>query len=360
MHDAVMLKRILKFIGLVIFFGIVAIFVWPEKSYVPYEVDDAYQAQVDAFILPDMPPDWEWKSFTTEDGTKLRWGETGNKDAAKASIIWVPGYTATLDMYGEHFDDLARKGFHVIGVDLRGQGGSERHRDYQPEKLWVKTFATYSDDLAAFIKSLPKRDGRPVILAGSSFGGHVVTRTVGDHTLPIDGLYLIAPAFRPASAPYTFEQAKGLMTLSKWLGKSKHYVYGQQDWRPDGLDYTQGSDCSSNPKRLYLRDAVFTRYPEQRVGGITNQYGLEFFKSSEYLLADGYLEALTLPVTIISASNDTFVVTDYNSRACRDKMPNCHEVTPPNTGHCLAQESDAVLALMYNEMDALLRRVKDL
>jgi len=357
MHYAAMLKRIVQGILIALFFGIVAIFVWPEKSYEPYAVDAAYQAQVDAFVLPGVPPDWEWKSFTAKDGTKLRWGETGNKDAAKASLIWVPGYTATLDMYGEHFDDFARRGYHVIGLDLRGQGGSERHREHQPEKMWVKDFATYSDDLAAFIQSLPKREDRPLILSGASFGGHVATRTVGDHTLPVHGLYLIAPALRPESAPYTFEQAKGLMQISNLIGKSKHYVYGQKDWRPDGLDYTQGSDCSSNPKRLYLRDAVFTRKPEQRVGGITNQYGLEFFKSSEYLLSEGYLEKLTLPVSIISATNDTFVVTDYNSRACRDQMLDCREVTPPNTGHCLSQESDAVLETMYDEMDALLERI---
>ena len=54
---------------------------------------------------------------------------------------------------------------------------------------------------------------------------------------------------------------------------------GQSDWQPDGLDFTKGSDCSSNPERLYLRDTLFTRHPEQRVGGITNQYGAEFFES---------------------------------------------------------------------------------
>lgn len=353
-----MLKRILKLLLLVVFFGVVALFVWPERSYQPYQVDAAYQAQVDAFVVPDMPPDWVWKSFTAQDGTVLRWGETGNRDAAKASLIWVPGYTATLDMYGEHFDDFARMGYHVIGFDLRGQGGSERHRDFQPEKLWVKDFSVYSDDLAAFIQSLGLKDEHPLILSGTSFGGHVVTRNLGDHDLSVDGAYLIAPAFRPQSTPYTFEQARALMKLSKLFGKSKHYVVGQDNWRPDGLDYTQGSDCSSNPKRLYLRDAIFTRKPELRVGGITNQYGLAFFESSEYILKPGFLEKLSLPVTIISAANDTFVVTDYNSRACADQMPNCREVTPPNTGHCLPQENNDVLALMYAEMDALLERIK--
>ncbi len=341
---------------LVLFFA--AIIIWPEKAYEPYRVSSAYQAQVDAFNLPPMPPDWRWETFTASDGTRLRWGETGNAEAAKATIIYVPGYTASFEMYGEHTDILARRGYHVIGFDLRGQGGSERHRADQPEKMWVDDFRVYSDDLAAFINSLPSRDGRPVLLAAISFGGHVGARAVVDHDLPVDGLFLLAPAFRPQSTPYTFERAKQLMNLSRAMGKSQHYVYGQTDWRPDGLDYTQGSDCSSNPDRLYLRDALFTRQPEQRVGGVTNQWGAEFFESSEALLSPGYLENITVPVTMISAARDTFVVTDYNSRACSDQIPDCREVTPQGSGHCLLQESDAIVEQIFSEIDALLERVQ--
>ncbi len=350
-------KATLLLIGCIVI-AFAAIIAWPEKPYTPYQVDEAYQAQVDSFYAPPMPPDWTWHSFATKDGTKLRWGETGNKNAAKASIIWVPGYTASFDMYGEHVDMLARRGYHVIGLDLRGQGGSERHRASHPEKLWVEDFSVYSDDLADFIRYAAKDKSQPLILSAISFGGHVAARAVGDHALPVNGLYLLAPAFRPQSGDRTFEQAKRLLTVSRALGKGQYYALGQSDWQPDGLDFTQGSDCSSNPKRLYLRDALFTRQPEQRVGGITNQYGAEFFESSDYILKPGYLDAIDMPVTLISAENDTFVVTDYNSRACAGQFPDCREITPADTGHCLPQESDAVLEQMFDEMDALLERIQ--
>lgn len=352
-----MIKRVLKGLGALALLALAALILWPEKSYTPYEVDAAYQAQVDAFEFPSMPPDWRWKTFVAADGTKLRWGETGNKDAAKASLLFVPGYTASFDMYGEHVDLLARRGYHVIGLDLRGQGGSESHRESHPEKLWVEDFSDYSDDLAAFIKRLDRNQGQPLILAAISFGGHVGTRAMGDHDLGVDGLYLLAPALRPRSDPYSFEQAKRMMALSRMFGKSKHYVFGETDWRPDGLDFTQGSDCSSNPKRLYLRDVLFTRHPEQRVGGITNQYGAEFFGSSEHILADGYLEAIDVPVTIISAELDTYVHTDVNRQACSDRFPDCREVTPPKSGHCLLQEDDATLEIMFGEFDQLVERI---
>jgi len=353
-----MLKKLAIGIPALMILLVLALFLWPEKSYTPYKVDIDYQKQVDAFILPDMPPDWSWKNYNAADGTRLRWGETGNRDAAKASIIWVPGYTATLDMYGEHFDLLARRGYHVIGLDLRGQGGSQRHRDRFPEKLWVDDFSTYTADIAEWMAAIDLPDDRKVLLSGSSFGGHVVARAAGEHDLSIAGLYLIAPALKPASAPYSFEEAKRLMSLSRLAGKSKNYVYGQKDWEPDGLDFTKGSTCSSYPKRLYLRDVIFTRKPELRVGGVTNQWGAKFFESSELINTEAFMSKLDMPVTIISASFDDFVITSENSKACASYIDDCRELTIPETGHCLSQENDAVVGQMVDEFDLLLERTQ--
>lgn len=346
-------KFLLGLIGLIVI-SLAVIILWPEKKYEPYHVSAEYQAQVDAFNVPGMPPDWTWKSHQAEDGTRLRWGETGNRDAARASVVIVPGYTATLDMYGEHVDYLARSGMHVVGVDMRGQGGSERHREEQPEKLWVDDFSVYSDDLAAFIEAQAFPQNRPTILLGISFGGHVATRMAGDHETRIDGLFLIAPALRPMAQPYTLEEATRLVNVARRFGKARHYTPGQGNWQPDGFDFTVGSNCSSNPKRLYYRDVIFTRNPDQRVGGVTNQWGAEFFESSFYVLGDGYLEAIDIPVSIISADHEDFVVTEVNSDACDTRFPNCREVRIPGTGHCLLQESDEVLQLMFDEIDALI------
>jgi len=171
-----MMRKILLWMLIVIIVGIAAFFFWPEKAYKVYEVPDSYQAQVDKFNLPAMPADWTWHRFEAQDGTGLRWGQTGNRGASTVTLIMVPGYTATMSMYGEHVDRLARKGYHVIGVDLRGQGGSDRHFPKYPEKLWVDNFGVYSDDLAAFIKAQNFSDARTVIPMASSFGGHVATR----------------------------------------------------------------------------------------------------------------------------------------------------------------------------------------
>ena len=351
------MKKIVWFVLGLILLVIAAFIFWPEKAYKPYQVDAAYRAQVDDFYIPPMPADWQLHKFETADGTNLRWGETGNRGAAKATLIWVPGYTAHLNMYGEHFDALAERGFHVVGVDLRGQGGSDRHRAKQPEKLWVEDFSVYSDDLAAFLASLELPPDRPLLLNGISFGGHVAIRAVRDHATNVDGLFLIAPAIKPTSGEYSFDDAKRMMGWARRLGKANYYMPGESNWLPDGFDLTRKTDCSSNPSRLYYRDVIFTRQPELRVGGVTVQWGSEFFESSEIMQSGGYLEAIELPVTIISAENDTYVYTDVNSSACQTRFQDCREVAIAGTGHCLPQESDGVLNQMFDEMDALAERI---
>ena len=355
-------NRVLKGFGLFIVLALLALlafFLWPEKPYKPYQVTPEYQAQVDAFNLPDMPADWVWKSFETADGTKLRWGETGNGGAAKATVVMVPGYTATMSMYGEHVDMLARRGYHVIGIDMRGQGGSERHRKSQPEKLWVDDFSEYSDDLSAFIDTLPRPAQQPVIIMGMSFGGHVAVRMAGDYPARVDGLMLLAPAIEPQAGEMSLEQAKNLMIWARRLGKSKHYLQGNENWKPFRKDLSEASIelCASNPKRLPNRDVVFTRNPAERVGGVTAQWGVEFFESSEYIRAAGYLEKIDMPITMVSAEVDHFVNTDVNQTACDSRFPNCQRLDLKDAGHCLLQESDAHLTEMFDGLDALTARL---
>jgi len=353
-----MIYRVMKVLGLSFILGAMAFYFWPEKRYVPFQVDAVYQAQVDAYNLPDMPADWTWKRFETSDGTGLRWGETGNAGAAKATLIMIPGYTATMSMYGEHVDMLARRGYHVVGVDLRGQGGSDRHRPKQPEKLWVDEFRVYSDDLAEFIRAMPVSK-RPIIPMAISFGGHVGVRMTGDHPGLVDGLYLMAPAIQPKAGEMSFSDAKFLMTWARRLGKSKHYLSGEGNWKPfnDDLSVANIDMCSSNPERLPNRDVVFTRNPNERVGGITAQWGAEFFESSEYIREDGYLEEIDIPVLMVSAEVDHFVVTELNQKICSTRFPNCKKLDLVGAGHCLFQESDAHLKEMFDGLDVLTSRI---
>ena len=352
-------RAVLAIIGLVVL-AIIAFLVWPEKRYAPYEVSLDYQAQVDAFNVPDMPQAWTWASFAGDDGVKMRWGQMPNREASDTTVIIIPGYTATMNMYGEHITHLTDRGYHVMGFDLRGQGGSERPRIGQPEKLMIDDFSRYSNELSDFIKSQNFSEDRNVILIGMSLGGHVAMRLSGDHPGVIDGLLLLAPALQPVSGDVEFDQALKIMKWGRRLGKDNRYLPGQSNWVPyheANLLRVGIEHCASNPDRLPLRDAIFTNIPEQRVGGITFNWGIEFFESSLYLRADDYLENISLPITMIHAELDLYVETDVNISACDARLPNCKNVQYAGSGHCLFNESDDILEKIYVELDQLKTRI---
>jgi lysophospholipase len=346
-------------LGGIILLTLAALF-WPQKKYQPFQVSAAYQAQVDKFVVPEMPGDWVWKRFTAADGTQLRWGETGNRGTADTTILIIPGYTATLKMYGEHVDLLAERGFHVVGMDLRGQGGSDRYFEKQPEKLWVSDFSVYSDDVAEFIRTQGFEEDRIIIPMAMSFGGHVALRMAGEHPDSVDGLALIAPAIEPKAGEMEFDKALSLMNFMRKIGQSKRYVPGGNNWKPFVEDYTISGieHCSSNPKRLYLRDAVYTNNPKERVGDVTNQWGAEFFESSVHIRRKGFMEAIDIPIFMANAEVDDFVSNNTNKMACDERLMGCRSVTYPGTGHCLPQESDAVIFSIFDEIEKLADQIR--
>ncbi len=354
------MRKILGFIALALVALIAVFFLWPEKAYKPYEVSEAYRVQAEGFNLPSMPPDWHWAKFETADGTKLRWGETGNRNTADVTLLIIPGYTASVSMYGEHVDLLAERGFHVMGIDLRGQGGSDRHFANQPEKLWVEDFSIYSNDLKSFIEAQNFPETQIIIPMAISFGGHVALRTAGEFEGLFDGLVLLAPAIEPKAGEMSFDKALSMMNLMRKLGKANRYLPGGGNWEPVGDDYTVAGIelCSSNAKRLYLRDSLFTRYPEQRVGGVTAQWGAEFFESSLYVREPGFMEKINIPIFIASAELDNFVSTEVNHAVCESRLSSCYYIQYPSTGHCLPQEFDETLNAIFDEILTLADQIK--
>lgn len=343
--------RILIGLGCILIISVAALLGWPEQFYTPYEPSDDYRAQAAQYNIPDMPDDWTASVFTVRDGTRLRWGQTDVPDNARASVVIVPGYTATLSMYGEQIEWLRDRGYHVIAIDMRGQGLSQRHRNDQPEKLWVEDFSTYSDDLAEFLRVHAHKD-LPLILAGNSFGGHVTLRMAVDHPELADGLFLIAPAIQPKAGDMEYSTAFRFMALAQLFGKSQRYIPGGENWRPGHTDLGVAAieHCSSNPDRLHARDVIFTREPAQRVGSPTNQWGAEFWRSTQYLTKGRRLESVSVPVMMIQADLDLFVENEAIEDGC-ERMQNCRAHKLEETGHCLFQESDAVIASIFDRLD---------
>jgi pimeloyl-ACP methyl ester carboxylesterase len=80
-------------------------------------------------------------------------------------IVLVHGWAASSESWAAQLDSPALARHHLLAVDLRGHGNSDKPADgYDQPSVWA-------DDLAAVLEFA----GRPAILAGWSYGGLVVT-----------------------------------------------------------------------------------------------------------------------------------------------------------------------------------------
>ena len=336
-------------------FVVLAIFIWPEAKPVAYVADDAYRAQALAYPVPDLPADWTTRKIAMADGTKIHVGQSGNRETAKATLLFVPGYTSAIDFYGDQYDMLTARGFHLVAMDLRGQGRSGRHRESHPQKMYVKDFSVYGDDIAQVITALDLAGGKPLVLMGMSLGGAAVTRAAQDHDTGAEALLLLAPAYRPFTPPYDFEQGKRIVALGRMFGKSERYLAGQTDWVPDGLDMTVPTDCGRYPPRLYTRDAMYMREPSLMVGGMTFSLLGEMLENGEIVTQPDRLAAMDMPVTIVLPERDVIVDSTIAEAACNG-MADCKATEIPESGHCLTLENDDVLNAMWDEAEGLLGR----
>jgi pimeloyl-ACP methyl ester carboxylesterase len=102
-----------------------------------------------------------------------------------------------------------------------------------------------------------------------------------------------------------------------------------------------------------LRDTLFVRKPEQRVGGATNNYVYGLITSGEQLQESKYSAQIDLPIRMVAAQTDVVVNSPVAEFACNNSLPDCTLIKLRDTGHCLMLEPDAVLEKIFAEVDIL-------
>jgi len=352
-----MLKKIfLGGLGLIMI-GAAAFYLWPQPKYVPGQPSDIFLKNAESFYVAPLPPDWEFKDFTTADDRNIRWGETGNRNAAKASVVFVPGFGGFMEMYGEQVDMLAERGFHVMSFEARGMGGGDRDNPKQPEQMNPSDFKIYSDDFAAFYKAHVSDLPQDKAVLALSFGAHLSMRAAAEHNLNVDAFVSAAPALRlQTGTDMSREDAVKGLGLMRTLGRGEYFLPGTGNWLPYSDDLTAVKDCGSEPKRLYRRDVILADRLDLRTGGPTVNWVLELDESgSGYMASDSFKAAFNMPSKILLADGDTIIDNDYAKAICQD-IESCEVEILPKSGHCLLVERDETLSRIFDNLDELLEK----
>lgn len=307
-----------------------------KHSYTPVTAEQKAQATeyLEGKVTP-IPADWQWHTFTPEAGVNLR---TGSVDAenAKGTIVFVPGFTGTIEMSMATISKLHQSGFRVAAIEYRGQGKSYRPLN-NPEKGYVKDFDLLANDVAKYARYV-QRDNEPLFFFSISKGGHITLRMAAAKGVDVTAFALVVPMVKINTGAFDYNFIKHFSFALNAVGLGDMYAPGQAQWPPLPLVFGEANGCNSNPETAQLQSAMFALDETLRTRGTTIKWLKEATQSTALLLSDGYMDALTQPVKLFTAGDDSLVDSEVATRFC-GSLNNCEVTHFPDAKHCINREN---------------------
>lgn len=174
--------------------------------------------------VAEGPPDARGFWLRAADNTRLRAG-LWNDNAAKGTVLLLPGRTEYVEKYGRTAQVLAAAGYATLSLDWRGQGMSDRAL---PDTMvgHVTDFAEYQDDLDTVI-AFARTHGlpQPFHLLSHSMGGNIALRGL-IRGIPVNAAAFTSPMWGILMAPILRPIANTLPTVARLLKLAHHFAPG--------------------------------------------------------------------------------------------------------------------------------------
>jgi lysophospholipase len=297
------------------------------------------------------PPGFEWGSFESPRGVRLRWGRLPVPGADKTCVL-VGGFVEFIEKYFETARDFAARGFDVWCLDWYGQGGSQRPEN-DPSRPLARDFSADAEDLAAFVQTIVPQ-GKPRLLTAHSMGGAIGLQCMARHTGLFNAAILSAPMLGIVFGSLPSWLVGGIVDLAVATGQSRRFVPGAGAWKADP-DLSPATSHTSNDARrgLVLREWFLAR-PQLRVDGATYGWVHASMAFIRYLMTPDLLGHITTPILIGSAGRELFVAPAAH-RVAAKLLPDCRLVEFPDAKHELFMEADAVRVPWFAAIDEFVR-----
>ncbi|MEM7644124.1 MAG: alpha/beta hydrolase [Pseudomonadota bacterium] len=281
--------------------------------------------------LEKLPEDFAFGRFEPTPGIVLETGRLAARGPSRGTVVFVPGYTAPLELYAQEMRALAEAGWDVAALVLRGQGRSVRLAT-RYDLGHVRDYANLTADLAAFVA----RQEGPIVVVGLSQGAHVALRMAADYAPEVLAYALIVPMIGIPGG----RVGRGVADLLARNGAAGAYLPGSLPW-PRRTPFTRlvgrGNVCQPDADLANLRRALMEVDPDLRVEVPSAGWVSATFASIDVLERIG--PSVEAPVLMVTAGRDRVVSSRAAGRLCA-RMSDCREVRLPGAPHC-AVEGDA-------------------
>lgn len=262
------------------------------------------------------------------------------------SAIVLPGRTEYIEKHAPTARDLIARGFHVLIVDQRGQGLSDRMVP-DHEAGHMDDFAHAAAHVGAAIAAFDRQLKGPRLLVSHSMGGCVALEALlGGHAPGVAGAVFCAPMWG-LRAPFWARHLAALLTRAGRGGAVAPTTPTR--WTPEAFD---GNALTHDPRHHARNNALCLEEPRLRLAGPTNGWLDAAFRALD-AFTPARLAAQQVPALVVTAGADTVIDNAAHARVA-GQMPRATLRVVPGGKHELLHERADLRQAFWDHVDAWL------
>jgi len=291
--------------------------------------------------------------ITSKSGARLRVAKfpAGNEEARVCVLL--NGQTEFIEKYFEVIDELRERGYCVVTMDWRGQGGSSRVLA-EPRKVHVGSFTEYDDDLSSLLDQVvAPLAKRPPIGLAHSMGGHNLLRTMHARPNAFARAVFSAPMIAISTRGTPGWLARTVAATMSLTGRQGDWVWGMGERDPLSMDFAEQL-VTSDRARFLRAQALLARTPEIRLSGPTWGWLEAAYRSLHEIHRPGYAEEISTPSLLVLSGRDRICLTP-DARAFAARMPHGSSIVIEDAEHEILMENDSIRARFWKAFDEFVR-----
>jgi len=272
------------------------------------------------------------------------------------TVCIFPGRTEFIEKYFEVVGELRRRGFYVVVIDWRGQGGSTR-LTRSPLNGHVRSFDDYQTDLSRLMNDVVLPDCPPPYYAlAHSMGGTIALKAATMRGSWFERMVLSAPMIRIKGLPLSeglTAKATGLVSAVGLGGVAvpggmKAYLQSQ---------IFEDNILTSDAERFARNLSVLRAAPQLAVGAPTFGWVRAALVALREINDQEFPRRLRVPIVMLAAGNDR-IVSNTAIESFADRFRLGSQIVLRGAEHEILQERDPIREEFWAAFDAFVPGAK--
>ncbi len=275
------------------------------------------------------------------------------QSGVQGTVIILNGRTEFIEKYGEVIGELLDRRFFVAALDWRGQGGSERVIKGNHLKGHIDDMDSYVEDLTALLSFLETTNcPQPFFCLAHSTGGQVLLRAAPIVQGRIQRAVTTAPFLDLVPAKMSVATIYRLVAFFTYAGLGELFAPTVSS-KPPTSEPFEGNPLTSDPARFARNRTLIEAHPDLAIGGPTIAWVYAALTSARAIQERGHVARISLPILMLSASEDRIVSSRAVERVAGLIRTAAH-LSVPGARHEILMERDALRAQFWAAFDAFI------